>query len=357
MKKKLMALILISVFMLSLSACGGNGSSAPTAAPTQPAAPSEPASAGDSDPVFNNVKVSAGSGTAGGGQYVYVGGITNIINTNLPGVEVILEATKGSGENLVLLQNGEMDIASIESSIAYNAYIGENLAEGEEAFPEVRSLFASLPTHFIITTLDQSASNVEDFAGKIVAFGPYTGSTDISSRAVFGPQGLNLIESFTVTNAGWGDCFTSMADGQVYAVTGGSIHPASAITELEATKKVNFVRFTKEQMDTLTTNFPYYKKVSLPADMYNGLTEEYETIGAWQAMYAHSSMDDDLAYMITKTVFEHINVLQSTHNGGYTTTLENIGEQPVPLHMGAYRYYQEMGIDVPAALLPPELNK
>ncbi len=356
MKKNLMAMFLILVFVLSLSACGGNGSSAPTAAPTQPAAPSEPA-ASQGDPVFNNIKISAGSGTAGGGQYVYVGGLTNIINTNLPGVEVILEATKGSGENLVLLQSGDMDIASIESSIAYNAYIGENLADGEEAFPEVRSLFASLPTHFIITTLDKSAGNVEDFAGKIVAFGPYTGSTDISSRAVFGPKGLNLIESFQVTNAGWGDCFTSMGDGQVYAVTGGSIHPASAITELEATKDVNFVRFTEDQINTLTTNFPYYKRVSLPAGLYKGLTEDYETIGAWQAMYANSSMDEDLAYMITKTVFEHIDVLQSTHSGGYTTTLENIGEQPVPLHMGAYRYYQEMGIEVPAELLPPELSK
>ena len=356
MKKNLVALILVSIFVLSLAACGNNAPTNSTAAPAQPAASTEPAVT-ESDPVFNNIKVSAGSGTAGGGQYVYVGGITNIINTYLPGVEIILEATKGSGENLALLQNGEMDIASIESSIAYNAYIGEDLAEGEEAFPEVRSLFASLPTHFIITTLDQSASNVEDFAGKIVAFGPHTGSTDISSRAVFGPKGLNLIESFEVTNAGWGDCFTSMGDSQVYAVTGGSIHPASAITELEASKKINFVRFTEEQMNTLTTNFPYYKRVTLPAGMYNGLTEEYVTIGAWQAMYANSSMDDDLAYMLTKTVFEHIDVLQSTHSGGYTTVLENIGEQPVPLHMGAYRYYQEMGIDVPAELLPPELNK
>jgi DNA polymerase-3 subunit alpha len=111
---------------------------------------------------------------------------------------------------------------------------------------------------------------------------------------------------------------------------------------------------TDEQMDQLTTAYPYYKHVTLSADTYSSLTEDYDTIGAWQAMYASAEMDDELAYMITKTVFENIAELQATHSGGYTTTLENIGEQPVPLHNGAYRYYQEMGIDVPAELIPPE---
>lgn len=339
--KKITSLLLALLMVISMAACGSQD------------AGKEPANDnGDGTTTFNNVKISAGSGTSGGGQYVYVGGISSIINTHLDGVEVILEATKGSGENLSLLQNGDLEIASIESSIAYNAMMGIDLGEGESAFPEIRCLFASLPTYFIMTTLDGSLTNCEQFAGKNVAFGPYTGSTDISSRAVF--SCLGILDDIKVTNSGWGDCFTAMGDGLVDAVTGGSIHPASALTELEATKSVKWVRFTDEQMDQLTTAYPYCKHVTLSADTYSSLTEDYDTIGAWQAMYASAEMDDELAYMITKTVFENIAELQATHSGGYTTTLENIGEQPVPLHNGAYRYYQEMGIDVPAELIPPE---
>lgn len=383
-KKNLIAALLALALIFSLAACsGGNNSNDDSA--KEPASSNESAeTAGgeeektedkeetkeeeetkdeetsedkedSADPTFENVKISAGSGTAGGGQYVYVGGITNIINTYLDGVEVILEATQGSGENLALLQSGEMEVASIESSIAYNAMVGVDLEEGAEPFPEVRSIFASLPTHFIITTLDPDVDNVEDLVGHPVAFGPYTGSTDISSRAVF--KELGLLDQMDVVNAGWGDCFTSMGDGQVYAVTGGSIHPASAITELEATYDVNFVEFTEEQMDQLTEAYPYYKRVSLPADMYKGLTEDYDTIGAWQAMYTSANVDEDLIYMFTKTVFEHLDLLEATHSGGLTTRLENIGEQPVPLHMGAYRYYKEMGVEVPEELLPPELSE
>lgn len=337
--KKILSLILALLMVLSLVACGSKDND------------KEP----DTDnggTTFNNVKISAGSGTSGGGQYVYVGGISSIINNHLDGVEVILEATKGSGENLSLLQNGDLEIASIESSIAYNAMMGIGLAEGETAFPEIRCLFSSLPTYFIMTTLSDSITNCEEFVGKNVAFGPYTGSTDISSRAVFSE--LGILDKINVTNSGWGDCFTAMGDGLVDAVTGGSIHPASALTELEATKSVKWIRFTEAQMDQLTKAYPYYKHVTLSADTYNSLTEDYDTIGAWQAMYASAEMDDELAYMITKTVFENIAELQATHSGGYTTLLENIGEQPVPLHNGAYRYYQEMGIEVPAELIPPE---
>jgi len=346
--KKVLISILCLIFMLVLCSC-----SKPTSNITDNS--NQVQTNTDSTKKFENVKISAGSGTAGGGQFVYVGGITNIINSYLDGVEVILEATKGSGENLALLQNGDLQIASIESSIAYNAMEGVGLAEGEEAFTKVRCLFSSLPTDFIITTLDQNVNNVEQLKGQIVAFGPYTGSTDISSRAVF--SALGLIDSFTVSNAGWGDCFTAMGDGQVYACTGSSLHPSSAITELEATQSVNFVEFTDDQTELLLKEFPYYKRVSLKSVTYKGLEKDYNTIGAWQAMYASADLDEELAYMITKTVFEHIDILQTTHSGGFTTLLENIGEQPVPLHMGAYRYYQEMGIDVPENLLPPELGK
>lgn len=338
--KKIISTILALLMVLSLAACSSKNNSN--------------GSNKSENTSLNNVRISAGSGTSGGGQYVYVGGISRIINTHLKGVEVVLEATKGSGENVSLLRNGDLEIASIESSIAYNAMKGIDLDEGESAFPKIRCLFASLPTYFIMTTLDGKLTNCEQFAGKNVAFGPYTGSTDISSRAVF--SCLGILDKINITNSGWGDCFTAMGDGLVDAVTGGSIHPASALTELETTKDVKWVSFTDEQMEKLTSTYPYYKRVTLKADTYKSLKKDYNTIGAWQAMYASADLDDELAYMITKTVFENISELQATHSGGFTTKLENISEQPVPLHKGAYRYYKEKGIKVPPELIPPEAN-
>ena len=297
---------------------------------------------------FDNVKLSAGSGTAGGSQYVYMGGVANVINSNLDGVELILEGTTGSGENLTLLQSGDLELSCIESSIAYNAYTG---ASGTK-FDSIRSLFVCMPTYFISATLDKAVDNIEDYVGKDVAIGPANSSSDTCSNAVF--EALGLTGKINTQTAGWGDCWTALTEGQVYAVTGQALQPSSAITEAESSAKLNFVRLTDEQIQTVLDKYAYYRELTLSKDTYEGLTEDYKTFGSWQAIYATTDMSDDLAYAITKAVFENIDVLKSTIATASMTAMENIGEQPIPLHPGAYKYYVEMGIDVPDALIPAE---
>lgn len=364
--KRLTAIVLTLILALSLAACGNSGTSSPAASPapsTSPAA-SEAAPADSSDaapadsgdtlgpgefPTFNGLKVSIGTGTSGGAQFVYMGGVAKCVNENVPGLELIMEATSGSGGNVALLQSRDLGIGSIESAIATNAMNGVDLADGQEAFPEIRSMFASLPTHFGIWTLDPNVTDIMQLAGKQVAVGPYSGSTDISSRNIFNFLGLEC----EIVNLGWGDCFTAMGEGRVYAVTGSSLHPAPGVLELETTADINFVPFTEDQIKALTTQFPYYKVVTLPVDTYESLTEDYVTVGAWQAVYTHKDEDEDLVYAITKAVMENLDVLEATHSGGKTTRMENLDQQPIPLHKGAYRYYVEMGIDVPDNLKPP----
>lgn len=342
MSKKIKIISIILSLLLVLTACS----------PGKPVESNTP----EETPKENKgaVKASVGTGTAGGAQFVYMGGVTKIVNTYVDGVELIMEATSGSGGNVSLLQAGDLSLGSIESAIAYNAYKGIDLADGQKPFEDIRAMFSSSPTHFGIWTLDKNVKNIMDLKGKVVAVGPYGGSTDISSRNIFKHLGLEC----EITNLGWGDCFTALGEGRVYAVTGSSLHPSPGVIELETKADVHFVNFTEEQVQDLTTAFPYYKRVSIPKGTYKALTDkDYETIGAWQAVYTRTDVDEELIYNITKAVFEHLDVLEATHSGGKTTRLENIGEQPLPLHVGAYRYYKEKGIDVPDELIPPEAKK
>lgn len=339
---KIVSVLLAMVLCVSVfTACGNEP--APAAAPAPAAEPT------DAMPTFDNVKISTGSGTAGGTQYVYMGGVANIVNNEVEGLELILEGTSGTGENLSLLQSGDIDIACIESSYAYNAYTG---ASGEK-FDNIRSLFVCMPTVYAAFTVDPSLANIEDFAGRIIAAGPANGSTDISSRAVY--NALGLTDSVTVQNAGWSDCLTALTEGQIEGVTGQFLQPNSAVIEAEATADLNFVRLTDEQLGKILDAYPYYSEYMLNGDTYEGLKgEDYKTFASWQAVYGSTDLSDDLAYAITKAVFENLYVLTSTVSTASQTTLENISQQPIPLHPGAYRYYVEKGIDVPAELIPPQ---
>lgn len=356
---KLVALLLVFTLCFSvLSACGStkettNTVQEPTNTVQDTASTaqeqSEAVAEGNPMPKFNGVKISTGSGTSGGTQYVYMGGIASIVNNEVDGLELILEGTAGTGENLSLLQSGDLDIACIESSYAYNAYTG---ASGE-AFPEIRSLFVCMPTVYAAFTTDQNATNLEDFIGKIVGVGPASGSTDISSRAVF--EALGLTDKLSIQNAGWSDCITALTEGQVDAVTGQFLQPNSSLIEAEAKTDIKFVSLSEEQLKQVLDAYPYYNEYALSAGTYKGLTEDYKTFASWQAVYGTTDLSDDLAYAITRAVFENIDVLTSTVSTASQTALENIGGQPIPLHPGAYRYYVEQGIEVPDELIPPEV--
>ena len=273
-----------------------------------------------------------------------MGGVANVINTYLDGVELILEGTTGSGENCTLLESGDLEVGCIESSIAYDAYTS--------TFDGIRSLFVCMPTYFISATLDAAVDNIEDYVGKPIAIGPANSSSDICSMAVF--EALGLTDKMDTQTAGWGDCWTALTEKQVYAVTGQALQPSSAITEAEAAADLHFITLDNAQMETVLKAYPYYAPLTLSKDTYKGLTEDYKTFGSWQAVYASTEMTDELAYAVVKTVFENLDVLKDTISTANLTALESIGEQPIPLHAGAYKYYQEMGIDVPEALIPAE---
>jgi TRAP transporter TAXI family solute receptor len=66
-----------------------------------------------------------------------------------------------------------------------------------------------------------------------------------------------------------------------------------------------------------------------------------------------SEMSDDLAYAITKAMFENIAELIAVHPAANQTTIDfTLAATPVPLHPGAIRYYEEVGASIPARLRP-----
>ena len=62
-------------------------------------------------------------------------------------------------------------------------------------------------------------------------------------------------------------------------------------------------------------------------------------------------MPDDVAYAITRAMFENVADLQAVHPAANETTVEfTMSATPVPLHPGAIRYYEEIGAAVPDRL-------
>jgi TRAP transporter TAXI family solute receptor len=92
---------------------------------------------------------------------------------------------------------------------------------------------------------------------------------------------------------------------------------------------------------------------TLVGGSYNGVDEDITVLGIPNVLAVSSEMPDDVAYAITKAMFENIAELRAVHPAANETTIEfTMSATPVPLHPGALRYYEEVGASVPDKLRP-----
>src|SRR6266536_1971681 len=87
---------------------------------------------------------------------------------------------------------------------------------------------------------------------------------------------------------------------------------------------------------------PPFVAVTIPANTYNGQDKDVPTAAVVNYLVTSSAVSDDLAYQMTKLVYESLPELANSHAAGKEIKLETAATgSPVPLHPGAIRYYKE----------------
>jgi hypothetical protein len=70
-------------------------------------------------------------------------------------------------------------------------------------------------------------------------------------------------------------------------------------------------------------------------------------------MICQASLTEDMVYQLAKALYEHNDYLFKIHPAAKYTTPENAAKySPIPLHPGAIKYLKEIGVEVPAKLIP-----
>jgi len=90
---------------------------------------------------------------------------------------------------------------------------------------------------------------------------------------------------------------------------------------------------------------PPFVSVMIPANTYTGQDKDVPTAAVVNYLVTSSAVSDDLAYQMTKLIFESLPELANSHVAGKEIKLETAAMgSPVPLHPGAIRYYKEKGV-------------
>lgn len=279
------------------------------------------------------------------GVYYPLGGAISQVLTNKSGgaISITPQATGASGENMRLTHAGDVQLAILQNDVADAAYKG--LAPYKQKFSNVRAIARLYPEYLhVVATQDSGVKQMADFKGKKVSVGARGSGNEVNCRQLFGYFGLNYknIEPIFLPYGETADQFKDRAlDGFVFTI--GTPNPA--VQDITTSQKVTFVPLAGKEADEIVKAFPYLVKDSIPAKTYRGQDEAVPTLAVQAMLVVNKDMSDDVAYTITKLLFDNIGDVAKAHNKGAEITLARAADGvTIPFHPGAEKYLKEKGV-------------
>lgn len=291
--------------------------------------------------------LTAGTGGESGTYYGYTGILGSVIaDKTSGGVQITVVATGGSKDNLVSMEMGMYDIATVQSDVMTYAYNGTNSFAEVGAQTEFRVLCALYPETIQIVSVDSSIKSVADLKGKTVCVGDVGSGTYFNTIDILSAYDMTL-DDINVVYQSFGASTESLKDGKIDAAFTTAGAPTPSITELATAKSVNLVSIDDEHMAKLLADCPWYASITLPAGTYAGFEEETTTVTVKATLVASTSVSDDVAYEIVKTIFENAAEITEQHAKGEYLSYEFATDGiAVPFAKGAAQFFAEQGITV-----------
>lgn len=303
-------------------------------------------------PVFAQEQLSIATGGTGGVYFPMGGGLAEIINGKIDGYSATAEVTGASVENMGLVATGDADLAIALADTVQQGYTGTGRFEGN-ALPMVRGL-ASLYANMIqIVALEGSGiTSLEDLRGKRVSIGAPGSGTEVNAAAILNANGITY-DDIEEQRLNFNETADALANGDIDAGFWSVGAPTSSILNLATTNNIVLIAMTEAEIAAARAADATFATTTLPGGTYNGVDADMTVLGIPNVLVASSEMSDDLAYAITRAMFENIADLQAVHPAANETTVGfTMSATPIPLHPGAIRYYEEIGATIPDALRP-----
>lgn len=296
--------------------------------------------------------LSIATGGTGGVYYPSGGGYAQIIDEFVDGYTATVEATNASVDNVAFISRGDSDIALALADTVLAAYEGTgDFGEGGN-LPQLDNLrvitVAYTNAVHIITLADSGISSLSDLVGKRVSVGAPGSGTEVSANTILEAVGISY-DDMQVQRLGANETADALRDGAIDAGFWSGGLPTGAVMSLAETHDIALVNVSDEEFAAINAADPTLIRFTYPEGSYNGIAET-QSIGTPNLIVVSSEMSEDLAYAFTKALFENIDVVRNIHPSANETVPEAALQSPVPLHLGAIRYLEEIGLSVPASL-------
>lgn len=287
------------------------------------------------------------SGPAGGTWYPLGAKMSQVFAEEAP--ETLAASGPGGGiENVRDIQQRNAEIGFSMSDAVYNGYRGL----GKFAHPQdnIRH-FATTYTNIlqIAVRKDSPIRSIAELKDKNISPGKAGWGGTEMARLVLEAHGITFDSvrrnGGAVHHVDYTDSVALMKDGHIDAFFALSSVPQSSLMELDFDPGIRLLNVEGEPLQKALAARPGYVQVTIPRSTYGNLEADVHTMGVPVVLIVHKDMPDDLVYRLTGAFWKHHADFVEISPVWNTVALKDalLGVS-APVHPGALRYYEEMGV-------------
>ena len=337
--RRIVSLLLCLVIVMGLCACGED-SKTTTAAPNNGTQAQQPATTAAPAPV-KKTRISLGTAGSSGAYFIIGSALANIINEKSNVVEMTAEVTDGSAQNLNFLSTGDIQFGMCSISTLYEAYTGTGKYEGKAI--DLMAIGNLHPSVFQVVVLkDAGIKTVKDMVGKRIVIGAPGSGTRLNVNSILQCCGISDsdINAFDLSI---GESVSAMKDRNIDGAFIQNAVPTASLIELANDTPIELISFTDDELKAILAANPLWKEATIPASVYKTATDVH-TVGINNVMFCAPDVSEEVAYEVTKMIYENLEALTLAHDSMSLVSLEMAPIDSVPMHPGAIKYYKEKGL-------------
>ena len=284
------------------------------------------------------------TGGVAGTYYPFGTAIATTI-TEKTGISVIVQATGASRANILLMQEGEVEMAIVQNDVMDYAWRGVDLFAADGQITNFRTM-AALYSEVcqVIVNPASGIRSIADLRGKNVSVGDAGSGVEFNARQILEAHGITF-NDINRQNLSFAASADAIRDGRIDAFFATAGAPTPAIVDLALGREIVVMEVSETNANQLIRNYPFYSRYAIPAGTYQGMNRQVMTVAVKATLIVHESLSDDTVYKMTKALFEHRELIALGHARGQdinaSYAIEGIGN--VPFHPGAARYFREIG--------------
>jgi len=303
------------------------------------------AAAEERDKAILQTEITLGTATQGVGFPLYGNTFAEVMNAADPSLAVKPRNTKGSNENIPMLETGQLEIALVAGEPAYEAFMG--LGGRDKTNAKILTAIYSSPGMFVVRA-DSPYKTIQDLVGKPIAFGAKGSGLPILSRYILDGLGLKQDQDFkSIYLDRAGDGPAMVEDGRAAALWGAGVGWPVFAAVAASPGGARFIALDASQIARVRAKYTFLKPLTVPAGSYPGQTAAINSVGSWSFILVRANLPDDIVYRLAKTLHGAEGTFCKKLSQACETTAANTVAAAPSLdliHPGVLKYFREIGI-------------